>query len=225
MKKKKKNKKLNKFCSIFDLKYWFYDFAKITGAIPTILYFRLKVIKMAKENKRFFKGPVIVVANHNTLMDPPIIANLFWYKRLSFLATSQLYRTKFLEWLFNNFKCIKVDRDDPSIKIIKDSIEVLNRGHSICIFPEGHVNVNASDGLMAFHSGASMIALQTNVPIKVLYLEKRNHWYNRVRVHIGKTINPNDFCSGPIPTIDDINRLTKCIEEELIKLDNEINNK
>ena len=220
---KKKNKKSNWFLSTFDLRYWLYDFAKITGAIPALIMYRLKTKCIYKRKDRYYRGPAIIVCNHVSLMDPPILCNCFWFKRLSFLAASDLYKNKFLTFLFNGFRCIKVDRDNVSIKIIKDAKKIINNGHSVCIFPEGHITRDQE--LSSFKSGAAMIATQSNAPIKQVYIKKREHWYQRVRVYVGKTIYPSDFVKGPIATIDEINNITKFMEEQEHQLINETNKK
>ena len=156
-------------------------------------------------------------------MDPPILCNCFWFKRLSFLAASDLYKNKFLIFLFKGFNCIKVDRNNVSIKIIKDAKVILNKGHSVCIFPEGHITRDTD--LSAFKSGAAMIATQANAPIKQVYIKKREHWYQRVRVYIGETIYPKDFVKGPIATIDEINNITKFMEEQEYQLISQIKKK
>ena len=52
MKQKKENKqKRKKKYPIFSFKYLLFDFVKITGAIPTLIYFRPKIYRYGKKEK------------------------------------------------------------------------------------------------------------------------------------------------------------------------------
>ena len=86
------------------------------------------------------------------------------------------------------------------------------------MFPEGHVNVDES-GVNAYKSGMIMMALQSNCPIVPVYIKRRKKWYSRIELGIGEPVNVNDFKSGPIATVEEINAVTKYLEEQSIKLE------
>ena len=79
-KKEKKTKKIGNFL---------YDFVKITGALPILLWLRPKVIRVGKKEK--LDGKILITSNHVGYSDPPLLLCVFWNRRVSFLATENLY--------------------------------------------------------------------------------------------------------------------------------------
>ena len=183
-KSKKKAKKLNKFQSLFDYKCLFYDFVKITGFIPAMLFFRFKYYFINKDMKKEFKKqPCIIVSNHQSFLDPFIMVSAYWYKRIGIVATKDLFSTKFKEFLFKSFGCICVDKENVSMKTFKEINNRISRGHSIGVFPEGTV-IHKDDNLDAFKSGVIMMAIISKTCIYPTYTVKRPHWWNRQRIII-----------------------------------------
>ena len=104
-------KKINIFNKIFDYRYFPYDFVKVTGALPAIIYLRLKKHYLnGKKQKGLFKGPAIIVSNHATYIDPIIIMVATWNRRTSFIATEDLFGTKIRSFFFSAIRCIKINR-------------------------------------------------------------------------------------------------------------------
>ena len=60
MKKQVKNKKRNKFQKIFDLRYFFYDFVKFTGAITALPIIRLRRYYKTGKKKDFIKEVILL---------------------------------------------------------------------------------------------------------------------------------------------------------------------
>lgn len=66
--------------------------------------------KIKNRERLRFKGPAIVVSNHqNTLMDVLVCA-AYSREQFYFLANAGLFRSKFGNWFFNTFYCIPVER-------------------------------------------------------------------------------------------------------------------
>jgi 1-acyl-sn-glycerol-3-phosphate acyltransferase len=224
-KSKKKNKKLNKFQSFFDYKCFFYDFVKVTGFIPAMLLFRFKYHFINKEiKKEFKKQPCIIVANHQSFLDPFVMVRAYYYKRVGLVATKDLFNSKFKSWLFKSFGCIYVDKDNVSMKTFKDVNERILRGHSVGIFPEGTV-IHKDDNFDAFKSGAIMMAFMAKTCIYPTYTVKRKHWWNRQHILIGDKFDVKEYIKTPMPSIAQIEEVTKKLEQatkELERLSKEL---
>ena len=113
------NKKENKKKRECD---FFYNFVKITGAIPALIWARQKVYhisdgKLVKGKK--IKGRVLICSNHIGFTDPLLLNCVFWYRRVYFLAMQELFNTKLRSFFFNGMKCIPVDRSNFSMATIK----------------------------------------------------------------------------------------------------------
>ena len=215
--KKKKNKKVNKFIQIFDYKMFFYDIGKFFAILPTHLILRLKSYYINKKRQKgLFKGKTIIVSNHISYIDPVIISNAFWRRRVSFVATKEIFDVKIFGKVLKLFKCISIDKENVSVKTFKEVKDRLDRGHLVALFPEGEVE--RVEELAAFKSGVAMMALMSGASIVPMYIHKRTKWYKRQVVMIGEKINIKDYITSKIPSIEEMEKFTITlhkIEEKL----------
>ena len=209
---KKKNKKYNKFVQIFDPKMWFHDFVKFTGMLPVLIDLRLKRVYLDKKPKGLFKGKYLISANHASFIDPIIIMNAFWSRRVCFVATKQFFIKKFWKIVFRGFGCIEIDKEAPTLKTFNEVGEKLARGHLVSVFPEGHVTNDTE--LHALKSGIVMMAVMNEAPILPIYIVKREKRIKRQIVMIGEKINPADYMAGVMPSIDEINNISNILLEK-----------
>lgn len=204
--KQRKNKPFYNFC---------YDFVKITGAIPVMLTLRPKIYR--PYGTKTPKGAVMVSANHRSFIDPIIVHLAFPGRRLDCLATKELYKNKVLTFFFNKMHCIMVDKENFSVSAFRDVTDRLSAGKMVVIFPEGKVNTENDDEILVFKSGAVLMAHRGKAPILPIYIVKRDKWYQRQRIVIGK---PFDVCAemGRIPTIDQLNAASEALRKMEIEL-------
>lgn len=208
-----KNKKISKIVKIFDPRMWFYDFAKWTGGLTAVLFFRQKrTFINGKKPRHFYKDSSIIISNHISYLDPIIISNAYWPRRCAFVATSDLFRGKFAKNLFKLFGCIEVDKKNVSVKTFKQTTKMLNRGHCVIVFPDGGIIRDESHP--GFKSGAVMMALMAKVSIIPMCIVKRKHWWQRQHVFVGEKFNVFDYIKNPFPSVEDINYVTKKLEEK-----------
>lgn len=218
--KKKKNKKVNKFIQIFDYKMFFYDIGKFFAILPTLIILRLKSYYINKKRQKgLFKGKTIIVSNHISYIDPVIISNAFWRRRVSFVATKEIFDVKIFGKVLKLFKCISIDKENVSVKTFKEVKERLDRGHLVALFPEGEVE--RVEELAAFKSGVAMMALMSGASIVPMYIHKRTKWYKRQVVMIGEKINIKDYITSKIPSIEEMEKFTITLHEIEEKLKQE----
>jgi len=108
------------------------------------------------------KGPVIVVANHTSLLDPFLLA-AFWPKRITFLAAAYLFRIPVVGALLRVAAAIPVRTEGSELAGMRAALRVLQKGGAIGLFPEGRV-VQA-DRIGPFQTGWAYLALKTGVPV------------------------------------------------------------
>lgn len=210
-------KKISKFNKIFDYRYFPYDFVKVTGALPAIIYLRLKKHYLnGKKQKGLFKGPAIIVSNHATYIDPIIVMVATWNRRTSFIATEDLYGTKIRSFFFSAIRCIKINKQNVSMQTFKNVQDVINHGHLVGIFPEGHIQTKDSND--HYKSGAVMFATLCDVPIIQIYIHKKEHWWQRQHVVFSDKINVKELINSKIPTVEEIEEVTKFLENQELEL-------
>jgi len=103
-------------------------------------------------------GPVIVAANHESLLDPPLLA-LVARRPLHFLAKVELWRYRPGAWLMDALGGIPIRRDRRDLLSVGRAEELLRAGESVAIFPQGTVQGGA------WTRGAARLALATGVPL------------------------------------------------------------
>jgi 1-acyl-sn-glycerol-3-phosphate acyltransferase len=146
-------------------------------------------------------GPLILVANHVSLIDPFLL--LFGLPRwINFVAKEELFRSPFLRpWLrwAGSLSVRRQGKVRDKQKILNSTRDALERGLILGMFPEGGRSRNGK--LEKGKAGSAVIASKTNVPLLpvgiagtdkikgISWLWKRP----RIIVNIGKpfTLPPN----------------------------------
>ncbi|MFN0207632.1 MAG: lysophospholipid acyltransferase family protein [Planctomycetota bacterium] len=126
------------------------------------------IVFVKREGPPIPKGAVILAPNHCSLIDPPVIQMADW-RHISFMMTDGFYNPPLTRWFFQAFRAIPVKEGRGNRDAIRAAVEALNRGWTVCIFPEGGI---AKDGkLQKFHPGITVLAEAANasvVPIAVI---------------------------------------------------------
>lgn len=81
------------------------------------------------------QGPVVLVANHTSNFDPPIVGGVT-RRQFSYLARDTLFVGPFA-WLIRSLDAVPVDRNGSGISGIKATLKRLKQGGAMVLFPEG----------------------------------------------------------------------------------------
>jgi 1-acyl-sn-glycerol-3-phosphate acyltransferase len=133
-------------------------------------------------------GPVIVAANHESFLDPPLLA-LVTRRPLHFLAKVELWRYPPGAWLMDALGGIPIRRDRRDLLSVGRAVELLRDGESVAIFPQGTVQGGA------WTRGAARLALATGtplVPVRIIgtkqALAKGRIGFPKIRLVVGEPI-------------------------------------
>ncbi|GLV48374.1 1-acyl-sn-glycerol-3-phosphate acyltransferase [Thermus sp. LT1-2-5] len=108
------------------------------------------------------EGPVILAANHLSILDP-IAIGAGVQRPVSFLARADVFRLPLLAWLLPHLYAIPVERGQSDLFAIKSALRALERGMAFGIFPEG--TRSRTGKLQPFKTGVAAIALRTGSPV------------------------------------------------------------
>ncbi|GAA6755891.1 acyl-phosphate glycerol 3-phosphate acyltransferase [Thermus sp. 2.9] len=108
------------------------------------------------------EGPVILAANHLSILDP-IAIGAGVRRPVSFLARADVFRLPLLAWLLPRLYAIPVERGQSDLSAIKSALRALERGMAFGIFPEG--TRSRTGKLQPFKTGVAAIALRTGSPV------------------------------------------------------------
>jgi 1-acyl-sn-glycerol-3-phosphate acyltransferase len=129
-------------------------------------------------HKNYFEAPhdaskpAILIFNHMSYMDIPILMSAFRYQHLRVLGKAEMARIPIFGFIYKN-AVVMVDRSDAShrarsVNVLKT---ILRKNISVVIAPEGTFNMSHHP-LREFYDGAFKIAIETQTPIKpVLFLD------------------------------------------------------
>jgi 1-acyl-sn-glycerol-3-phosphate acyltransferase len=129
------------------------------------------------ENPRL---PYVVVCNHQSLADIPIISRLPW--EMKWVAKAELFSKPLVGSMLKLAGDIAVERDSKRsrAKVIIDAMTYLNQRCSVMFFPEGTRSLDGSVG--EFNVGAFHLAIRAGVPILPLVINgtsealPKNNW-------------------------------------------------
>ena len=107
-----------------------YDFVKVTGAVPALVWLRPKLIWHGK--KGFIKGGFMASANHCDFSDPVFVQCIFWNRRISFLATKDLFNSKIRD-------AFKRELSDTTAIIIAQRISSVQEADRTIVLDDGKV--------------------------------------------------------------------------------------
>jgi 1-acyl-sn-glycerol-3-phosphate acyltransferase len=143
------------------------------------LWFRLKVRGMEQVPR---KGAAIVVANHRSGFDPPLMGALL-PRPVYFMAKAELFRFPPFAWLISALHAYPVDRSRADRAALRRSLQLLRDGQALLIFPEGH---RSPDGrLQPMRGGVLVMAQMTGAPIIPVAIAGRYSFRGKIAVSVG----------------------------------------
>ena len=138
-------------------------------------------------------GSNIFASNHRSYTDPVLIA-MPTRVPCSFMAKEELFHQNvFFTWLIKAFGAFPVTRGKGDTAAIDMSIDRLNRGRNLVIFPEG---TRSKDGKVGKgKTGVALIAAMAQVPVVPVGInfEGELKFRKKLVVRFGKPITPEEL--------------------------------
>lgn len=136
-----------------------YDILKPVALAFMRLYFRLET--RGREHVPLH-GPVLVIANHSSALDPPIVGGAC-PRRLCFLAKAQLFDIPLFGALIRSLNARPLRRDGADAGAMRTALRLLQDGAALLVFPEGTRGPEGT--LRAPKAGAAMLAVLAGAPV------------------------------------------------------------
>jgi 1-acyl-sn-glycerol-3-phosphate acyltransferase len=108
------------------------------------------------------EGPVLVVANHLNLADPPLLG-VSLNRRVIFMAKEELFRSSLGAYFVSGLGSFPVHRGRLDRRALRSSQQVLTDGLVLAMFPEATRSRSAQ--LQPAFPGSALIACRSGVPI------------------------------------------------------------
>ncbi len=116
--------------------------------------------------------PVIISSNHQSFIDPVVLASLFPWKVFenSFaVGTSEVFGTGFMRRLARWIRVMPVDPDANLVPAMKAAAFGLKHGMTLILYPEGERSVDGTP--KTFRKGAAILSIHTQIPIVPVAIE------------------------------------------------------
>lgn len=198
----------------------FLGFVKLTGLLPAWLFFKPRVF-LAEGAKRRLPAPGILVSNHKSLMDFVLYLLVFPFRTIRFLMAEVLFnKGAFFARFLYALGGIRVDRDGKDFGFVSDSIEVLDNGGILGIFPEGRLPVGGKP--WPFTVSTAYIATHADAPIIPVYTDGSYGLFRRANVIIGAPFDLREHCRADESEQEQLKRLTELLEQKVYHLKEEL---
>ena len=93
-------------------------------------------------------GPVLLISNHQSFLDPWLIG-VACPRQVHYMARDTLFKGGFLQWLGETLNAYPVRRGSADLAAIRMTIERLEAGRLVNVFPEGTRTLDGTIGAVA----------------------------------------------------------------------------
>jgi 1-acyl-sn-glycerol-3-phosphate acyltransferase len=108
-------------------------------------------------------GPLIVVTNHVTFLEVPMLYTHMIPRRMTGFAKAESWDNPLIGWLFDVWRAIPLKRGEADVSAMRAATEVLKDGGIIGLAPEG--TRSGHGRLLRAHPGVVLLAQWTNAPL------------------------------------------------------------
>ena len=168
--------------------YPWYTVAKILG---TIAVHTICPVTYRHTERLRREGPCIFICNHQSWMDPVVVALPVKKRQVTFLGKKELTGNPILRTLVLGMRMIVVDRHNSDMEAMRACMRVIREGGILGIFPEG---TRHHRGVMEeLENGASLIALRSKAPVIPIYIDREVKPFHHTNCYVGEPIPTDDL--------------------------------
>jgi long-chain acyl-CoA synthetase len=117
-------------------------------------------------------GPFIISSNHQSYIDPLILAGLFpanvFYRAFA-VGTSDIFGKGFMRKLARSIKVVVLDPDANLVPAMRAGAFGLRHGMALVLYPEGERSIDGTPKI--FKKGAAILSIHLQVPIVPVAIE------------------------------------------------------
>lgn len=134
-------------------------------------------------------GPVLLVSNHQSFLDPILIGLAFHWRPFHSLARASLWESRIMAPLYNLLNAIPVSRGQSDPRAMRLCIEALKGQRTLLLFPEGSRTLDGA--VQPFERGMLLLIRRAPAWVVPVAIEGAQHAWPRqsklprLRGHIG----------------------------------------
>ena len=141
------------------------------------------------------KGPVLLVANHASFLDPPLVGAAL-PRQLTFMAKAELFDVPLFGGLIRRLNARPLRREGGDAAALRMALRVLKEGGALLVFPEG---TRGENGILGpAKPGAGMLAVLGGAPVIPVYIGGSGRAWPRGR-RFPRPVNVTVTFGSPLP--------------------------
>ena len=141
------------------------------------------------------EGPVLLVSNHISQADPPIMGVAALPRQIHYMAKAELFRPPVLRRIVYRLGAFPVERGGADRRALRLAKDVLGRDDVLLMFPEGtrHLDGRLRAGL----PGAGSLGLEPGVTVVPVAIWGSHRLLRKVSVAFGPPVDLSTLAPGP----------------------------
>ena len=164
-------------------------------------------------------GGFLLCANHIAVRDV-ILIGATCPRQIKFVAKKELFSIPILSSIIKALGAVKLDRGGNDVGAIRKSIEVVENGDIVSIFPQGHRYPGVDPSGTPIKNGAGMVAYRSGCDVIPVFIKTKGNKYGifkKTEIIYGKPIKNSElgFVNGGA---DEYKSATSIIFNEILKL-------
>ena len=199
-------------------------FTKVTAWPVQKVVFRTKILYQDKAvQDRKIKGPAIVVSNHTAVWDYAIWLFVFISRTLRFQMAELLFKKPVLGPFLRGLGGILVDRNAYDFSFMDRSMQILEKGGVVGVFPESRIPRPEEQRPLPFKPSAAWLALLSGAPVIPVYTNGVYFNKHRAKVVIGIPFYAADYTDASLSEKENIARVNEVLRARIIELEKVLN--
>ena len=199
-------------------------FTKVTAWPVQKVLFRTKIMYQDKAvQNRKIKGPAILVSNHTAIWDYAIWLFVFISRTLRFQMAELLFKKPVLGLYLRGLGGILVDRNAFDFSFLDSSVQILEKGGVVGVFPESRIPRPEEQRPLPFKPSAAWLAILSGAPVIPVYTNGVYFSMRRAKVVIGTPFYAADFTDESLSEKENISRVNEVLRARIIELEKVLN--
>ncbi len=134
----------------------------------------------------------LVVPNHLSNFDPPLVAAFLPIEDMAYMAKASLFKVPVVASVIKAFGAFPVKRSGNDMGAVKLAIKILKDGKCLTMFPEGK-RVRTPGILGEGKQGAAMIAAKAGVGFLPVGIQTNYKFRGKVKLTVGEYIDFSEY--------------------------------
>lgn len=176
---------------------WFYHFGN--WVLRNVLFKAFLRVDVSGHDNVPPAGPLIVVVNHISFLDPPL-AGAYFPRDLRMMAKMELFETPIVGRIVSGYGAFPIRRGEGDAGALKYSLRTLREDGALFLAPEG--TRSQTNQLQRGKEGVALLAVRTGAPIVPVGIAGQEQWLAKLRrfrrAHVQISIGEPFLLESPV---------------------------